>query len=95
MTRNCLSVKSGDTGGQLTGRGYGTTWGTIKIIRARRRLARTPALRKADRVDSMDVKITAIFNLEFTAPAAGRYGILDPVAGKFSMVGDIFVHAPP
>jgi hypothetical protein len=40
-------------------------------MQACRRLAREPALRNADSVDSMDVKITAIFNLEFASPAAG------------------------
>jgi len=42
----------------------------------------------------MDVKITAIFNWEFTCPAAGSHGILIAARGAFSTVGDIFFHAP-
>src|ERR1039458_9926018 len=31
-TRKCLSVKSGRTDGLFSGRGYGTTWGTINVM---------------------------------------------------------------
>src|ERR1017187_4207399 len=91
MTRKCLWVNSGGTDGLARGRGYGTTWGTISVMQARRRFARAPAFRKADRVDSMDVKITAILNLELASPAAGS--LANPFAGRegFSPGGDIFV----
>src|ERR1035441_9414131 len=88
-TRKCLSVKSGRTDGLFSGRGYGTTWGTINVMQVHRRFARVPAFRKADRVDSMDVKTTAILNLEFAFPAAGSLANLFAGREGFSTVGDI------
>jgi hypothetical protein len=88
-TRKRLSVKSRGMVGLPRGSGYGTTWGTISVMQACRRLARSPALRNADSVDSMDVKITAIFNLEFASPAAGFSQSLAARGRTLSTVGDI------
>jgi hypothetical protein len=58
-------------------------------MQARKRLARRPAFRRAERVDSMDVKITATFSLEFASPAGGSLGNLGVGARSFSKAGDI------
>jgi len=79
ITRSRRSLKSGITGGLLSGSGYGTICGTSSVMRPPRLLARFAASFKAASVASTEVNTTEILSFESVSSATGRAGT--PVAG--------------
>src|ERR1039458_587700 len=79
ITRKRFSFQSSMTGGLVSGRGYGTTCGTTRVMRPLRRFAKAPAFFSAANVDWTDVKITATLSRDSVSTIAGGLG--NPGAG--------------